>query len=447
MITHSFGNHPFPLVALPPAYEAAVTGIAGNYGLPSGGVAMTVLTFFGAAVGGRVGMAFGTRDHSLNLPVTLLTSPLDETTAFFDELASVFQREAGFLDRMCEGHPELLQEERRLRNMLNQQPPAVPLTANEATTAQARLMELEALRAHRFLAVDQPGEPEEIFDGHQLLYGRSKRIHSEYLAGGKADRSRIATLLRKGFFDPKHTRLAVLIQATPALAAGPVSAWRAGAPSWPMLFANNTGAGRASLNAAGCAAAMKFVKAALDRQLDLRVTCKPIGMALGEAALPAINAFTAEVAGLGGEIDLPEAYSHFVGVLVRLAGILDLMDGNEEGKKAITETSWGRAGRITSWLLAEQHAFVNSTVPERHGELIAPSGGVPPRKYPPSTARDPVYFLSNLARLQPTGWRRFRQRLPKRYPGFWETMREQLIHAGNIDETAGILSIKAALAA
>lgn len=447
MITQPFGSHPFPLVALPSAFETAVTAIAGSYGLPIGGVAVTVLTCYGAAVGGRVAVRLGDREHSLNLPVTLVTAPLDETTALFDELASVFQRQAELLDKFHTGSPEYLQEERRLRNMLNQQPPGVPLTVKEIAAANTRLMELEALRAHRFLAVDHPSGVDEIFDGHQLLYGRSKRIYAEYLGGGKADQARIATVLRKGFFGADETRLAALIQATPVLAMQTVSAWRAGSPSWPMLFVNNAGTCRTSLNVAGAAAGLNLVKTGIDWQLDLRVTHEPVVIGLGEAALPAINALTAEIAGLSGEIDLPEAYSHFVGVLVRLAGILDLMDGNEGAGKPITSTSWGRAGRIASWLLAEQHAFVRSTVPEPKGEPVAAGSGVRRKKYPSPTARDAHFFMANLARLQPTGWRRLRQRLPKRHPGYWQAMREQLILVGNVDETAGVLSVKAALAA
>ena len=73
----------------------------------------------------------------------------------------------------------------------------------------------------------------------------------------------------------------------------------------------------------------------------------------------------------------------------------------------------------------------------------AASGVVVKRKprYSPETARDVVFFMGNLARVQPASWNRLRRRLPKRRPRYWAFMREQLIVHGNVREFAGNLSI------
>lgn len=441
-------NHnQFPMEALPSAIESAVADVSAGYGVEPGGVAMAFLAIFGAALGGRVRVAFGTREHGLNLPVALVCTPTDESTEYLEQLASAFTQQMHRLDKLAAACPGYIEELRSARKLLNHEPPGIPLGKPEVEQITKRMNELETYEAHDFVVCDAPGGPTAVFDGNQLYYARDAGFITGYLAGKSGVRERIATELFRGFFTRQpirdQLRLSVLTVATRGLTDATIKAWRGGASGWPMVFVDYSGGMRASIESGKVGAAVKTLRSLIKDQLQLRIESNGLVLGPGEFGIPAANEFDTELQSMSREILLPQAYSHFGSVLVRLAGILHLLDG--DGQAVIGERSWRRAGQITSWLLRQQHGFVDGAPALEPDATIAPAK--PCKKYPAPTARDHHFFTSNLARCQPTTWHALRPRLPKRSPAYWARFKEAAILSGHVVERAGLLTLTPAKAA
>ena len=424
---------------LPPDIERMVNTLAGKYGLWQGPIAMALLTFVGAAAGGRIRLRFSSRTHSLSLPLVLVSPPVAEVTDFLNRLAIVFQDEAHRLTELAKRDEDMIRRERSLRELLNLEGTPVPPTAAEIAAAKSALREIAVLKAHDFLAINTITSDREVFDDHRLVYGNNGFPFPEYVRGDTRQRANIAAALTNGFYDPSHAQpVAVVTQAPRSLIIETVSLWNQGAPSWPAIFVSTAVGFAETIDRAAEAAALQNARTLIAQQL--RTRCEELGgvLELGPYASSAINTVTSELAGFSERIAIPSTCSFFIGFVVRMAGILHVLeDGKVPG--VISKTSWDRAERIGLWLLHEHMQVLQMEKKDTRQEAAPKLLGR--RASHPPTPRDAHFFMAHLARCQPVQWNHFRRRLPKRPPRAWQLIREQLIAHGHVAESAGRLSV------
>jgi hypothetical protein len=304
--------------------------------------------------------------------------------------------------------------------------------ANREAIAQlrAQVRELEASERPKFWSMEVPGSDEEIFDGFQLMYGRSGRCLSLYLAGDQRHRSALAVKLRNAFHGSAGSGVrphivTPFIQTTTAVAQDVLTTWKAGGSLWPQLWVQ--GGESAKETAHRDVSALAGVTDLITEQLRARVTGPRRSLIVSAAGENAVQALYTELQSLQGEIRLPGCYDFFTELLPRVAAALHVGWVDASGETEIGAVTWNTALSVCSWLAGHQHRWVTGCPGKQESGAAAPA-----RRYPAPTPQDEVYFLRALSKIQPSTWRALVQRLPKRAPNYWQPIRDILIQNDHV---------------